>query len=35
MTKIIRTALIGLGNVNRNFLKLLEMKAERLHVTLD
>ncbi|MCX6044453.1 MAG: homoserine dehydrogenase [Chloroflexi bacterium] len=30
MTKIIRTALIGLGNVNRNFLKLLEMKAERL-----
>ncbi len=31
MTKLIRTALIGLGNVNRNFLKLLEMKAERLH----
>ncbi len=30
MTKIIHSALIGLGNVNRNFLKLLEMKAERL-----
>ncbi len=30
MTKMIHTALIGLGNVNRNFLKLLEMKGERL-----
>jgi homoserine dehydrogenase len=30
MIKTIHTALIGLGNVNRNFLKLLEMKADRL-----
>lgn len=30
MTKIIHTACVGLGNVNRNFLKLLEMKGERL-----
>ena len=28
--KILNTALVGLGNVNRNFLKILEMKAERL-----
>lgn len=31
MTKTIATALIGLGNVNRNFLKILEMKADQLH----
>ena len=30
MTKVIATALIGLGNVNRNFLKILEMKADQL-----
>src|SRR5438552_268863 len=30
MTRIIHAALMGLGNVNRNFLKILEMKAERL-----
>jgi homoserine dehydrogenase len=28
--KTIRTFLVGLGNVNRNFLRILEMKAERL-----
>lgn len=28
--KIIHTFLVGLGNVNRNFLRILEMKAERL-----
>lgn len=30
MTRIIRTALIGLGNVGRNFLKLIEHKENRL-----
>jgi homoserine dehydrogenase len=30
MPKIINTFLVGLGNVNRNFLRILEMKAERL-----
>ncbi len=30
MTQTIRTALIGLGNVGRNFLKILEMKEARL-----
>ena len=28
--KTIDTFLVGLGNVNRNFLRILEMKAERL-----
>ena len=30
MTQTIATAMIGLGNVNRNFLKILEMKADQL-----
>lgn len=30
MTQTVRTALIGLGNVGRNFLRILETKAERL-----
>ena len=30
MKKVIKTVMVGLGNVNRNFLKILEMKAERL-----
>lgn len=30
MTKVIATAMLGLGNVNRNFLKILEMKADQL-----
>ena len=30
MTKTINTYLVGLGNVNRNFLRILEMKAARL-----
>lgn len=30
MTKTINTFLVGLGNVNRNFLRILEMKGERL-----
>ena len=35
MTQIVRTAMIGCGNVGQNFLRILEMKAERLREQYD